>query len=69
MKLLQSTLTIIVHVNLFQDDGHAIEFPDLFKDKATADEKQAKDYKKVVEEFKKEKQKSWTHPDLPQWFR
>lgn len=49
--------------------GHHFEFPELFKAKKTSAEKSTEDFRKAVNESRREMPKIWDRMDLPPWFR
>jgi len=47
-------------------EGDAIEFPDFFKDNMTAEGKNASEYKMMLKQIERDRQKNWNKQDLPQ---
>ena len=54
---------------LLQADDQTFEFPDLFKSKQTEQQKSTNDFRKAVNESKRDMPKVWDRMDLPPWFR
>lgn len=50
-------------------EGYELEFPDLFKETVTEQERTAQDYRKAAEEIETLSQKQWHNQDLPPWFQ
>jgi len=58
-----------VNCVFWQAEGYEFEFPDIFKDKITDEEKTAQEYKKSTEDIKQLSKKQWRLDELPPWFR
>ena len=52
-----------------QAEGYELEFPDLFKEKVTEEERTAQEFKKASKEVEKLAKQNWKVQDLPPWFQ